>query len=380
VLSDAEVERRVDVRGGGTPPPPPIERPIRRPPPGRRPDRNIARDSLLLIGLVIVGLVAVSFLLPDGPLTSKATLPPSSEVAIASATPTAPATSSPTSTSGVVVVPSLDASPLASAVPTAVPTAAPPTPTLAPGATPRPTAKPTPTPKVTPRPTPGPTPPPGSPTLTVIVNVTNNDGGTAVPSNWLIDFGGGSASPSSFNGSSAGTLVSVAAGKPYQIFDTARITEAVGYAANCASSTGGLLVAGQHYTCTITQNDKPAQVKVVTVVNGPDAPSAWDVSVTGTNVSPAGSVAGSSSGVTFSFDAHASFDVQQSGQAGYDTPDTSGTCTSGGLLPGAHVTCTFTFNETPPPPTPTPDPSLALLFPASFLLLLRRRWRPILRT
>jgi len=337
-----------------------------------------------LIGLVIVGLVAVSFLLPDGPLTSKATLPPSSQVAIASATPTAPAasaSSSPTSTNGVVVVPSLDASPVASEAPTA----APPTPTLAPGATPRPTAKPTPTPKVTPRPTPGPTPPPGSPTMTIFVNVTNNDGGAAVPSNWLIDFGGGSASPSSFVGSSAGTLVSVAAGKSYQIFDTARVTEAVGYtatrSANCASATGGLLVAGQHYTCTITQNDKPAQVKVVTVVNGPDAPSAWDVSVTGTGVSPAGTVAGSSSGVTFSFDAHASFDVQQSGPAGYDAPNTSGTCTSGGLVPGAHVTCTFTFNETPPPPTPTPDPSIAVvLFPASFLLPLRRRWRPILRT
>jgi len=181
---------------------------------------------------------------------------------------------------------------------------------------------------------------------------------------------------------SAGTVATVAAGQPYQVYDTARIPEAVGYTAvrssNCSSATGGLLVAGQHYTCTITENDRPVQINVITVVNGPDAPSAWDVSATAPGVSPAGTVAGSSSGVTFSFDAHAAFDVNQSGPSGYDPPNTSGTCSdSGGFVPGTHLTCTFTFDATP---APTPDPSAGWpLLPIAFPLALRRRWRPIRR-
>jgi hypothetical protein len=70
VLSEEEVARRVDVRGGGTPRAPIERAPVRAPRTPRRPERTGARDSLLLIGLVIVGLVAVRLFLPDGPLTA----------------------------------------------------------------------------------------------------------------------------------------------------------------------------------------------------------------------------------------------------------------------------------------------------------------------
>ena len=382
-LSPEEVSRRVEVLGGGAPREP-IERPVRRTPPPRPQERTIARDALLLIGLAVVGLVAVAFLLPNGPLTGSSTIPPGTQAAVASVAPTTTALGTPAGPSPtliVVVDPSLTVTAPPTEVPTALPTAAPPTPTLKPGQTPRPTPKPTPV--VTPKPTPKPTPPPGSPTMTVVVNVVNDDGGTAVPSSWLFSPNGANASPTSFLGTSSGTVVTLAAGVPYQIDDTAQTAEGQFYTAiqssHCGSSTGGLLVNGQHVTCTITKYDQPVQVRVITHVNGGSNTAAdWAVSVTASGVTPSGSVAGSETGIVFKFHAHVAFDVNQVAPDGYDPPNLTGTCSdSGGFVPGTHLTCTFTFDATPPP---TPEPTAVWpLLPLAFPLALRRRWRPIRR-
>jgi hypothetical protein len=366
-LSHEEVERRVDVRGGGEPREP-IQRPARRVPPQRRRERAIARDSVLLIGLAVVGFVAVSFLLPKGPLTGSATDPPATQAAAASVggSTAAPVTLAvPSATPNIVVDPSLAPSPPR----TAAPTAASSNPTLKPGQTPRPTPKPTPV--VTPKPTPT----PGSPTITVIVNVVNDDGGTAAPGSWrLSSF---NMNPTSFPGSSSGTLVTVVAGAGYQIIDAPQDAESQSYTAvfssHCSSVTGGKLQAGQHVSCTVTEFDQPVQVNVFTHVNGADSASAWDVSVTATGVTPSGTVAGSETGVTFTFNAHASFHVNQSGPSGYDPPSTSGTCSSSsGYVPGSHISCSFTFDATPPTPAPT---AVWPLLPLAFPFALRRRWR-----
>jgi hypothetical protein len=218
--------------------------------------------------------------------------------------------------------------------------------------------------------------------MTVIVNVVNNDGGTATPSSWLFFPGSAGASPSSFLGNSSGTLVTLTAGVAYQISDQAQDAEGEFYTAvltsHCGSSTGGLLVNGQHVTCTITKSDPPVQVKVFTHVNGgSNVASDWAVSVTAAGVTPSVAQPGSETGVTFKFHAHADLDVSQLGPAGYDDPIVSGTCADiGGFVPGTHLTCSFTYNATPPPSGPSSPGAPVLAF---LPFVLPRRWRPIRR-
>jgi len=221
--------------------------------------------------------------------------------------------------------------------------------------------------------------------MTVFVNVVNDDGGTASPSSWRFFPGGAPASPTSFIGSSSGTLVTLGAGITYQITDTAlgpdpaegKFYTAV-LSSHCGSKTGGLLVAGQHVTCTITEFDQPVQVIVFTHVNGgPNAAGDWAVSVTAAGVTPSVAQPGSETGVTFSFNAHADLDVSQLGPAGYDDPIVSGTCSDiGGFVPGTHLTCSFTYNPTPPPSGPSSPGAPVLAF---LPFVLPRRWRPIRR-
>jgi hypothetical protein len=372
-LTPEEVERRVDVRGGGLPREA-VERPVRRATARRRQQRTVARDALLLIGLVIVGLVAVAFLLPNGPLTASSTTAPGTAAAVASlpAQSTAPGTpAGPSSTPIIVVSPTIVVSQPPTVAPSVAPTTAPPT-TAKPGQTPRPTPKPTPVP--TPVPTPKPTAPPAAPTVTVFVNVVNDDGGTAAPSSWLFSVSSANAVPPSFLGSSSGTLVTLVAGASYGFTTAAQDAEGQFYTAvwstHCGSNTGGVLVAGQHVTCTVGLYDHPAQVKVFTHINGSDSASQWDVSVNAPGVTPSGALSGSETGVIFKFDAHADFSVSQSGPSGYDPPTLTGTCSGSGLVPGASITCSYTFDATPTPTAPRRTLPIVIL-----PLLLPRRWR-----
>ena len=384
ILSDEEVARRVDVRGGGTPRAPIERAPIReRHPISRRPERSGARDSLLLIGLVIVGLVAVRLFLPDGPLTASSTASPSGTQAAVLPTAT-PAPGTPAPTGGLItlpptaVVPTDTPGPVTEPPVTEPPTAAPPTPTLRPGQTPKPTPKPT--------RTPGPTPPPGSPTMTVSVSVVNSHGGQSAPGDWTISVDGANAIPFSFPGSS-NTLVTLSAGQAYQVSEDPQTSEAFGYttvrSSQCGSSTSSTLAPGQHVTCTITKYDEQAYLTVVTDVNGGSAAATdWDVTVSGTNVTPSSPRAGSASGQPYRLDAHATFNVTiANGPADYDLTKV-GSC-SGSAVSGAHLTCTLRedYNppptDTPPPPTDTPPPppigiAAMVVLPAGWRA---RRWR-----
>ena len=379
VLSEEEVARRVDVRGGGTPRAPIERAPVRAPrTPPRRPQRTGARDSLLLIGLVIVGLVAVRLFLPDGPLTASATSSPQgTQAAVASIPPTATLTTTPTG--GLITLPPTAFVPTPTPGPVTEPPATQPpapTPTLRPGQTPAPTPKPTKTPAPTK------TPPPGSPTMLVTLTVVNDNGGTATASDWTIFTNQPGSNPASFTSSSSGTTVTMLAGTPYQISENAKTAEGDGYtavrSAHCGTGTGGLLSAGQSVTCTIVMNDRPVRLRVVTVVNGgSQSPSDWSVSVDGPALSPS-SFNGSSSGVTVTADAHSSFDVSMTNSTATDYDlNKTGTCTSSGLAPGATPTCTFTYTYNPPPPPPTdtppPGPLAGLVVP---LLWLPSRWIP----
>ena len=392
-LTPEEVERRIDVRGGGAPLAP-VERPVREVRDLRRKGsrRKGARESLLLLGLAVIGLVTVRLVLPDGPLTASATNAPSgSAAAISSVVPptlgplqtphlvTLPPMASPSGVPGTGVPPT-DAGPTLEPVPT---------PTLRPGQTPRPTPVPT----TKPTPTAGPT---GPNRATVIVKmvVINNSGGSASAADWdmvLTGEGGSGASPNNFPGSATGTAVSIPAGKGYRVIDDASVD---GYAGRVDSADcfradgGGGLAAGTTVTCTITRNDRP-RVRVITDVinNDGGGAKASDVNVTvsGANATPS-SFSGSEVGVVVVVGFNLTYTVTQSNLGGY-VKSSSGAC-SGSLGVDAPIAeCRFTFNDEPPPPTeppPTDEPTeplaptvpLAWLFPAWGAAVLggRRRW------
>ena len=374
-LSPEEVQRRVDVRGGGTPQPP-AQRPLvsRRLPP-RREERTGARDSLLLIGLVIVGLVAVRILLPNGPLNPGPTGGPGgTEVAIGSTSPKTigPSPTQPPTT-GPVVEPSFDFN-TPSLGPTEPPiTAAPtPTPTLRPGQT----SHPTPVPTKTPTPTAAP-----PAVLHVVVSVNDSDGGTAIAADWKMHVtSAGTASPSSFDGVvTPGTSVTLSAGKTYDV--TYTLPGPLGYAtsssSNCSSTTGGLPVGGASETCTFLFNDiKPLITVITNVINtGGGLLSAADFTVTATGT-PNASFPGSATGRDVGFRANTSFSIDQdptNATTDYTKSLPEGTCSSPGLPLAATATCTYTFTYVgPPPPAPARGPALLLAF---LVPIVPRRWR-----
>lgn len=379
VLSPEEVARRVDVRGGATPRAPIERAPVRdRRPPPRRPGRTAARDSLLLVGLVIVGLVAVRLFLPDGPLSASATAAPGgTQAAVATRTPEAPSTGSPTG--GLITLPPTPSDPAASPGPiTAPPITAPPlpTPTLKPGQTRAPTPRPTRTPTITAGPTPQ-----GTSQLYVVVNVSNGDGGTVDAGAWKITVTSvGTVTPGSFNGQTGtGTLVTLSAGVAYSVSSSGPSGYAKTPSSNCSSDGGGLPVTGNSETCTIYVNDIAPKITVYTVVDGGGSlsPSGVAVSVIGTDVKPGAPFPGSSTGIPVTFDANTEITITQSGGEGEYDKSQSGTCAAvNGLELGATATCTFTFTYIPPP-EPTESPATGLLLP---LLAIRWRGRPTWRS
>jgi uncharacterized protein (TIGR03382 family) len=90
-----------------------------------------------------------------------------------------------------------------------------------------------------------------NPKLIVIKHVINDDGGTAVASNFTINVTGSSPSPSSFAGAeSPGTEVSLTPGS-YSVTEAA----AAGYEASYSADCTGSLAYDETKTCTITNND-----------------------------------------------------------------------------------------------------------------------------
>ncbi|HET7181371.1 MAG TPA: hypothetical protein VFI15_03980 [Candidatus Limnocylindrales bacterium] len=388
ILSDAEVARRVDVRGGGTPRAP-IERAPARAPraPARRSERTGARDSLLLIGLVIVGLVAVRLFLPDGPLTASATASPGgSQAAVATASPVPLETAAPTG--GLITLPpsSFDASPSVAPI-TAPPITAPPapTPTLKPGQTPAPTPRVTPTPKPTKTPTPTHTPVPtqtsgpGTATLIVEMHVINNSGGSAVSTDWTMrilgEIGLG-VSTNNFPGQESGTTVTVTADKGYQVSDNNAVAGYLGDVSDPDCHPVNGIPAGSTHTCTVIRNDKPRVSVITEVVNddlGVAGPGDWTVSVTGANAKPSTFSGVGGSGKLVIVDANMTYTVSMDGPTGYTQTGTSGDCNTSRGINDAETSCTITFNDDPAPTVPAGVPTAVFLFPP---LLSPRRWIP----
>lgn len=121
-----------------------------------------------------------------------------------------------------------------------------------PGATPTPTPSITPTPSVTP--TPSPTPVPNA-TLHVIKVVTNDNGGAAVPGDFTLHVAG-----NTFAGESApGTMFALANGT-YTVSEDPNPDYMPAITGDCAADGTITLAPGDDKTCTVTNDDIPAQI------------------------------------------------------------------------------------------------------------------------
>ena len=181
-------------------------------------------------------------------------------------------------------------------------------------------------------------------TLKVIKDVINDNGGTAVPADFTMSVTGTNVSPASFPGqASPGTTVTLDAGT-YSVSESGPSDYTESQSADCS----GTIAVGQTKTCTITNDDNPATLKVIKdVVNdngGTNVASDFTISVTGTNVSPASFPGQGSPGTTVALDA-GTYSVSESGPSGY-TESLSADC-SGTIAIGQTKTCTITNDDNP---------------------------------
>ncbi|MCO5953558.1 VWA domain-containing protein [Microbacterium yannicii] len=192
--------------------------------------------------------------------------------------------------------------------------------------------------------------------LTLVKTVTNTNGGTALPTAWTLA-ADGPTPISGTSGSAPVTNAEIDAGT-YTLSESAG---PAGYTAGTWSCTAGTLTGsslvlpvGLSATCTIDNDDQPAQltlVKTVTNDNGGTAPpTAWTLTATG--ATPISGATGSSSVTNATVDAGTYTLSETGGPAGYTAGNwscTGGTLTGASLVltPGAAATCTINNNDQP---------------------------------
>ncbi|QIM15586.1 hypothetical protein G7067_02810 [Leucobacter insecticola] len=198
--------------------------------------------------------------------------------------------------------------------------------------------------------------------LTLIKQVTNDDGGTREPADWELTASPTGTFPSGLEaetvtGSETGETVSVRPGTTYALSESGPS----GYALEslkCDTGPNGTFEATTSVTvqalgnvrCVFVNTDQAATLSLVKVVdNGTTgattAASAWTLSATGTDTV---SGAAGSPEVTAQSVAAGVYDLAETGPGGYDASDwsctgaTSSDASSVTLSPGENVICTIT--------------------------------------
>ncbi len=183
-----------------------------------------------------------------------------------------------------------------------------------------------------------------APKLTIIKEVVNDDGGTLTAGDFPLNVSG----------------VSVTSGQQYTSFNagtyTVGETQQTGYtldgfSGNCLANGSITLEVGGVYTCTVTNNDQPAHIKVTKVVvnnNGGQAQvSDFALNVGNTQVT---------SGVNNTFNAHQQYTVSETGIANYTQTslvcvDASSQISVGSTFTpvnGQSIECTITNDDNGP--------------------------------
>src|SRR5204863_386161 len=122
-----------------------------------------------------------------------------------------------------------------------------------------------------------------------------------------------------------------------------------GYASSHSAACSGSINVGETKTCTVTNDDIAAKLKVIKHVvndNGGTATAAsFTMSVTGSSPSPASFAGAESPGTTVTLNA-GSYSVGETGPSGYAS-SASSDC-SGSLAIGQTKTCTLTNDDIQP--------------------------------
>lgn len=187
-----------------------------------------------------------------------------------------------------------------------------------------------------------------APSLTVIKQVTNDDGGTKVVADFPLFVDQTSVTSEVKNSFDVGS---------YTVSETQDAGYTATFSGDCDAEGIVSLALGDDKTCTITNDDievivepTPATITVIKqVVNdngGVKVASDFTMTVTATNASQT-SFPGSSVGTTVTVDA-GSYSVDEIADAAYGKV-LSESC-AGTLEAGASVTCTITNNDIPTPP------------------------------
>lgn len=199
-------------------------------------------------------------------------------------------------------------------------------------------------------------------TIIVKKQVINEGGGTARPSDFSITVDGNSPSPSSFDGSSSGTTVTLEPGR-YSVTESTMSDYTSSSSADCT----GTIRAGQTKECTITNEyhaqDRSSQLVVIkNVINNPEddsdlalRPSAFTVVVQGNDPLPRSFPGKSGEGVVVKL-IPGEYNVFEEEVDGY-TADYSDNC-HGTIHAEETRACVITNEETVTPPSPSPpEPS-----------------------
>ena len=208
-------------------------------------------------------------------------------------------------------------------------------------------------------------------TLTLTKTVVNDDGGTAVATDWTLTATGPTTGISGATGSEAVTGVAVSAGA-YALSETGP----AGYTASDWTCTGGTLSGGTvtvangaTVTCTITNDDEPATLTLTkTVVNdngGTAEATDWTLTADGPTTGISGATG--SEAVTGVEVLAGTYTLSETGPAGYTASDwtcvdgegtsvpvTDGTVT---IAVGQSVTCTITNDDDAWTAVKTSDPA-----------------------
>ena len=181
--------------------------------------------------------------------------------------------------------------------------------------------------------------------LTVIKHVVNDNGGTAVAANFSLQIqnANGGGITGSFPGSESGTLIEIPRGAPYSVVEV--INRAPAYASTVSADCSGTIAAGDSKTCTVTNDDQPAHLRVIkTVINnngGTKAPGDFTITVTSAGAALP-SFPGSAAGTDVILSAGA-YSVDEAAVAGYTKTGAVG-CT-GTLALSETKTCTITNDD-----------------------------------
>jgi hypothetical protein len=188
-------------------------------------------------------------------------------------------------------------------------------------------------------------------TLLVKKHVVNDNGGTktAADFNLHVKFAGNDVTDSPAVGSESGTQYSLAPGT----YVVSEDTPPSGYTndgitGDCAANGSITITAGGSATCTITNNDQAATLKVIKhVINdngGSKVAGDFTINVTATDASPSQFTGVESPGTTVTLDA-GTYNVDEASDLGYTK--TRSTDCSGTIANGQEKTCTITNDDAP---------------------------------